>query len=106
MQDLPRDEEAADVVVEAREVPAIEVVKTTEVPAIEVERTRAEPTVGVRPPLAKEEAEEGKDEEGDGTVSRKLVAAAKLAQGLVEVSILPHSVYEADLFLQALFCDA
>ena len=75
------------------------VVRTTEVPAIEAERTRAEPTVGVRPPLAKEEAKEGEDEEGDGTVSRKLVAAAKLAQGLVEVSILPHSVYEADLFL-------
>ena len=39
-------------------------------------------------------------------VSGKLVASTKLAQGLVEVSILPHSVYEADLFLQALFCDA
>ena len=46
------------------------------------------------------------DEEGDGTVSGKLVASAKLAQGLVEVSLLPRSVYEADLFLQALSCNA
>ena len=95
MQDPPRDEGAADVEVEAREVPAIE-----------AERTRAEPTVGVRTPLAKEEAEEGKDEEGDSTVSGKLVASAKLTQGLVEVSLLPRSVCEADLFLQALSCNA
>jgi hypothetical protein len=77
-----------------------------EVTAIKAERTRVEPTVGVRPPPTKEEAEEGEDKEGDGTVSKKLVASAKLAQGLVEVSILPLSIYEADLFLQALFCDA
>ena len=106
MQDPPRDEGAANVVVEACKVSAIEMVRTAEVPAIEAERTRAEPTVGVRPPLAKEEAEEGEDEEGDGTVSRKLVAAAKLAQGLVEVSLLPRSIYEADLFFEGLSCNA
>ena len=39
----------------------------------------------------KEEAEEDEDEEGDGTVSGKLVTSAKLAQGLVEVSLLPCS---------------
>ena len=39
MQNPPRDEGAAQVVVEAREVPAIEVVRTEEVPAIEVGRT-------------------------------------------------------------------
>ena len=39
-------------------------------------------------------------------VSGKLVVSAKLAQGLVEVSLLPHSVCEADLFLQALSCNA
>ena len=106
MQDPPRDEGAPDVEVRSLEVPPIMVVRTTEVPAIEAERTRAEPTVGVRPPLAKEEAEEGEDEEGDGTVSRKLVAAAKLAQGLVEVSLLPRSIYEADLFFEGLSCNA
>ena len=60
-----------------------------EVPTIEAERTRAEPTEGVRPPSAKEEAEEDEDEEADDTVSGKLMASAKLAQGLVEVSLLP-----------------
>ena len=84
------------------EVPALEVVRTAEVPAIEAEWTRAEATEGVRPPPAKEEAEEDEDEEGDGTVSGKLVASAKLAQGLVEVSLLPCSLYVADLFLHAL----
>ena len=59
MQDLPRDEGAADVEVGALEVPAIEVVRTTEVPAIEAERSCAEPIEGVRPPPAKEEVEEG-----------------------------------------------
>ena len=87
------------------DVPAIEVVKTVEVLTIEAERTRAESTEGVRPPPAMEEAEEGEDKEEDGTVSGKLVASAKLAQGLVEVSLLPHSVCEADLFLQALPCN-
>jgi hypothetical protein len=56
MQDQPRDEGAAHVVVEAREVPAIEVVKTAEFPTIEAERTQAEPSEGVRTPPAKEEA--------------------------------------------------
>ena len=100
MQDLPRDEEAANVVVEAREVPAIEVVKTTEVPAIEVERTRAEPTEGVRTPPAKEEAEEGE------SLGSHMVECAKLTHEWVEVSLLPCSVYVADLFLQALSCNA
>ena len=77
-----------------------------EVPVVEAEKTRAEPTEGVRTPPAKEEAEEGEDEEGDGTVSDKLVVSAKLAQGLVEVSHLPRSVCEADLFLQVLSCNA
>ena len=62
--------------------------------------------MGFRTPLPKEEAEEGEDEEGDSTVSGKLVASAQLAQGLVEVSLLPRSVCEADLFLQALSCNA
>ena len=53
-----------------------------EVPAIEVERTRAEPTEGVRPPSAKEEAEEDEDEKGDGTVSIKLMESAKIARDL------------------------
>ena len=88
------------------EVPALEVVRTAEVPAIEAEWTRAEATEGVRPPPAKEVAEECGDEEGDSTVSRKLVASAKLAQGMVEVSLLPCSICEADLFLQALSCNA
>ena len=91
MHDPPRDEGAEQVEVEAREVPAIEVVRTTEVPAIEVGRTQAEPSEGARTPPAKEEAEVDEDEEGDGTVSGKLVTSAKLAQGLVEVSLLPRS---------------
>ena len=88
------------------EVPALEVVRTTEVPAIEAEKARAEPIEGVRPPTVKEEAKEGEDEEGDGTVSGKLVASAKLAQGLVEVSHLPFSICVADLFLEVLSCNA
>ena len=39
MQDPPRNKGAAHVVVEAREVPAIEVARTKEVPTIEAERT-------------------------------------------------------------------
>ena len=91
MQDLPRNEGATHVVVEAREVPVIEVARTEEVPAIEVEKTQAEPSEGARTPPAKEEAEEDEDEEGDDTVSGKLVTSAKLAQGLVEVNLLPRS---------------
>ena len=93
MQDPPRDEGAEQVEVEAREVPAIEVARTMEVPAIEVGRTQAESSEGARAPLAKEEAEEDEDEEGDDTVSGKLVTSAKLAQGLVEVNLLPRSWY-------------
>ena len=91
MQDLPRDEGAEQVEVEACEVPAIEVARTEEVPTIEAERTRAEPSVGARTQPVKEEAEDDKDKEGDGTVSGKLMTSAKLAQGLVEVSLLPRS---------------
>ena len=93
MQDPLRDEVAVGVEVWALEVPAIEVVRTTEVPAIEAERTRAEPTEGVRPPPAKEEAEE------DETLSSHMVECAKLTHEWVEVSLLPRSVFEADLFL-------
>ena len=55
--------------------------------------------------MAKEEAEGDEDEEGDGTISGKLVTSAKLAQGQVEVSLLPCSVGEADLFLQVFCCN-
>ena len=55
MQDPPRDEGAAHVMVETREVPAIEVIRTAEVPAIEAERTQAEPSEGAKNPPAKEE---------------------------------------------------
>ena len=82
------------------------VAETREVLAIKVDRTRAEPSEGIRTLPTKEEAEEDKDEEGDGTVSDKLVTSAKLDQGLVEVSLLPRSVCEADLFLQVLSCNA
>ena len=85
MQDPPCNEGVAHVVVEAREVPAIEVARTKEVLAIDAKRTQDEPSEGVRTPPAKEE--------GDGTVSGKLVASAKLAQGLVEVNLLPRSWY-------------
>ena len=100
MQDLPRDEGAVNAEVGALEVPAIEVVRTTEVPAVEAERARAESTEGVRLPPAKEEAEEGE------SLSSHMVKCAKLTHEWVEVSLLPRSIYEADLFLQALFCDA
>ena len=79
MQDPPRDEGAVNVAVGALDVPAIEEVRTVEVPAIEAERARAEPTEEIRPPPAKEEAEEDEDGKGDGTVSVKLVESAKIA---------------------------
>ena len=44
--------------------PAIEEVRTVEVPTIGAERVRAVSTEEVRPPLAKEEAEEDEDEKG------------------------------------------
>ena len=106
MQDPSHDEGAENVAVGALDVPAIEEVRTVEVPAIGAERARADSTKEVRPPPAKEEAEEGEDEEGDGTVSGKLMASAKLAQGLLEVSLLPLSICEANLFLEALSCNA
>ena len=86
MQDPPRDEGAANIAVGALDVPAIKEVRTVEVPAIGAERARADSTEGVRPPPAKEEAEEDEDEKGDSTISIKLVESAKIAQGLVEVS--------------------
>ena len=100
MQDPSRDEGAVGMEVGALEVPAIEVVRTTEVLAIEAERTRAKPTEGVRPPPAKEEAEEGE------SLGNHMVECAKLTHEWVEVSLLPRSVFEADLFLQALSCNA
>ena len=80
MEDSHRDEGAADVEVRSLEVPPIKVVRTTEVPAIEAERTWAEPTEGVRPPPAKEEAEE------DESLGRHMVECAKLTHEWVEVS--------------------
>ena len=100
MRDPPRDEGAVNIGVGALDVPAIEVVRTVEVPTIEAERTRAESTEGVRPPPAKEEAEEGE------SLSSHMVKCAKLTHEWVEVSLLPRSIYEADLFLQALSCNA
>ena len=47
-----------NIAVGALDVPAIEEVRTVEVPAIGAERARADSTEGVRPPSAKEEAEE------------------------------------------------
>jgi hypothetical protein len=91
MQDSPHDGGAAHVVVDTREVPAIEVARIEEVPAIEVERTQAEPSEGAKTPPVKEEAEEEEAEEGDDTVSGKLMTSAKLAQGSIEVSLLPRS---------------
>ncbi|XP_039804940.1 uncharacterized protein At1g10890-like [Panicum virgatum] len=78
MQDPPRDEGAVHVVVEAREVPAIEVARTEEVLAIEAERTRAEPSEGDRTPPTKEEVEE------DESLGNHLVECAKVTHELVE----------------------
>ena len=86
MEDPHRDEGAVNVRAGALDVPAIEEVRTVEVPAIGAERARAVSSEGVKPPPAKEEAEEDKDEKGDGMVSVKLVESAKIAQGLVEVN--------------------
>jgi hypothetical protein len=79
MQDPPHSEGAAHVVVEAREILAIEVAKTGEVPAIEAGRTQAEPSEGARTPPVKEEAEE------DESLGGHLVEAAKVTQEWVEV---------------------
>ena len=87
----------------ALEVPAIEVVQTADVSAIEADGTRAEPTEaaeGVRSPPAKEEAEEGE------SLGSHMVVCAKLTHEWVEVSLLPSSICEADLFLEALSCNA
>jgi len=93
MQDPPRDEGAANVGVGALDVLGIEVVRTTEVPAIEAERTRAEATEEVRPPPAKEEAEEGE------SLGSHKVECAKLTHEWIEVILLPLFVCETDLFL-------
>ena len=86
MQDPPHDEGAAQVVVEAREVPAIEVVSTQEVPAIEVGRTQAESSEAARALPAKEEAEE------DELLGGHLVEAPKVTHEWVEVSLVPRSL--------------
>ena len=75
-------------------------VETLEVPAIEVERTRAEPSEGVRTPPAKEEAEE------DESLGSHLVECAKVTHEWVEVSLLPCSISEVNLFLRVLSCNA
>ena len=93
MQDPPRDEGAVNVGVGALEVPAIEAIRTTEVPAIEAKGTRAEATEGVTRPPVKEEAEEGE------SLGSHMVECAKWTHEWVEVSLLPRSVFEADLFL-------
>ena len=64
MQDPPRDEGAMNIAVGPLDVRAIEEVRTVEVPVIGAERARADSTEEVRPPLAKEEAEEDEDEKG------------------------------------------
>ena len=86
MQDLPCDEGVASVGVGTLEVPALKVVRTMEVPAIKAEKARAEPIEGVRPPPAKEEAEEGE------SIGSHTVECAKLTHEWVEVSLLPRSV--------------
>jgi len=86
MQDPPRDEGAVNVAVGALVVLAIEEVRTVEVPAIGAERARADSTEGVRPPSAKEEAEE------DESLGSHMVECAKLTHEWVEVSLLPRSV--------------
>ena len=89
MQDLPRDEGAVNVAV-----------GTLDLPAIGAERARADPTEEVKPPPPKEEAEE------DESLGSHMVECTKLTHEWVEVSFLPLSIYEADLFLEALSCDA
>ena len=84
----------------ALEVSAIEVVRIMEVLAIEAERTRAESAEGVKPPPVKEEAKE------DESLGSQMVECTKLTHEWVEVSLLPRSIFEADLFLQALSCNA
>ena len=80
MQDPSRDEGAVNVAVGALDVPAIEEVRTVEVPAIGAERARADSTEGVRPPPAKEEAEE------DESLGSHMVECAKLTHKWVEVN--------------------
>ena len=93
MQDPPRDEGAVNVVVGDLDVPAIEEVRTVEVPAIGAERARADSTEGVRPPPAKEEAEE------DESLGSHLVECAKVSHVWVKVSLLPRPVCESNMFL-------
>ena len=81
MQDPPRDEGAVNIAVGALDVQAIEEVRTVEVPAIVAERARADTTEGVRPPLAKEVAEE------DESLGSHMVECAKLTHEWVEVSL-------------------
>ena len=69
MQDPPRDEGVVNVAVGALDIPAIG-----------EERARADSTEGVRPPPAKEEAEE------DESLGSHMVECAKLTHEWVEVS--------------------
>ena len=80
MQDPPRDEGVVNIAVGALDVPAILEVRTVEVPAIGAERARADSTEGVRPPSAKEEAEE------DKPLGSHMVKYAKLTHEWVEES--------------------
>ena len=80
IQDPPRDEGAVNIAVGALDVPAIEEARTVEVSAIGAERARANSTEGVRPPSAKEEAEE------DESLGSHMVECAKLTHEWVEVS--------------------
>jgi len=100
MQDPPRNEGAAHVVVETYEVPTIEVVRTAEIPAIKTERTQAEPSEGAKTPAVKEEDKE------DESLGSHLVECAKLTHEWVQVILLPLFVYEAGLFLQVFCCNA
>jgi hypothetical protein len=58
---------------------------------------RAEATEGVRPPPAKEEGE---------SLGSHMVECSKLTHEWVKVNILPLSICEVDLYLQALPCNA
>ena len=69
-----------NVAVGALDVSAIEEVRTVKVPAIGAERARADSTEGVRPPPAKEEAEE------DESLGSHMVECAKLTHEWDEVS--------------------
>jgi len=82
-----------NVAVGALDVPAIEEVRTVEVPAIGAERARADSTEGVRPPPAKEEAEE------DESLGSHMVECAKRTHEWVEVSLFAALLLRSRLVL-------